>query len=485
MSFPLQLLLAELPEMLRRGGQERAAPAGKVSRAAGVRLRQGQHGQRQALEKRVIRQNGNAEPGGYQPGDHGILLSFHDNAGGGVDGAEQGINTFAQAAAGGKADLWVGQSILQGNAVLRGERVPLRRDDHKGSAPERDRFKFGRVAGVGGESEIQPSFLHGFEQVGAEPGFAAQLELGGGILLCAEIPHQAGHQGGAQGADAAQQHQPAALAGFLHRAHSGIQCIQRALDGLQKLAAIAGQPHAAPGFFKQRNAKLLLHLGNRIVQAGLADMQLLRRLAVMLQTGQNFKIAQMVKTPVFWVMLVMFIFANAAGTMMVSATSPIAQQQIGQSAMTAAMCVSIMTLANMCGRIGFGFIYDKLKGWNSLILVLVINGISMCMLTVAKSLPYFILCICLVGFSFGGLLVVFAPIVKNVFGSRFYNRNYGLIFIGYGIGAFVGPKISASFYDSTGSYVVGYLGSAILAAAAVVLVFAARKLTAAMQSEKA
>ena len=105
-------------------------------------------------------------------------------------------------------------------------------------------------------------------------------------------------------------------------------------------------------------------------------------------------------------------------------------------------------------------------------------------LTVAKSLPYFILCICLVDFSFGGLLVVFAPIVKNVFGSRFYNRNYGLIFIGYGIGAFVGPKISASFYDSTGSYVVGYLGSAILAAAAVVLVFAARKLTAAMQSEK-
>ena len=201
--------------------------------------------------------------------------------------------------------------------------------------------------------------------------------------------------------------------------------------------------------------------------------------------AKNYNIPGMVKTPVFWVMVVMFIFANAAGTMMVSATSPIAQNQIGQNAMTAAMCVSIMTLANMCGRIGFGFIYDKLKGWNSLILVLVINGISMCMLTVAKSLPYFILCICLVGFSFGGLLVVFAPIVKNVFGSRFYNRNYGLIFIGYGIGAFVGPKISASFYDSTGSYVVGYLGSAILAAAAVVLVFAARKLTAAMQSEKA
>ncbi|MGN0990891.1 MAG: OFA family MFS transporter [Candidatus Ventricola sp.] len=198
--------------------------------------------------------------------------------------------------------------------------------------------------------------------------------------------------------------------------------------------------------------------------------------------GRNYSTLEMVRTPVFWVMLILFIFANAAGTMMVSATSPIAQNQIGQSAMTAAMCVSIMTLANMIGRISFGFIYDRLKGWPSLILVLVLNGLSMCMLTAAHTLPYFIACICLVGFSFGGLLVVFAPIVKTVFGSKYYNRNYGLIFIGYGIGAFVGPKISASFYDSTGSYVAGYLGSAILAAAAVALVFAAMKLTSKPQA---
>ena len=144
-----------------------------------------------------------------------------------------------------------------------------------------------------------------------------------------------------------------------------------------------------------------------------------------------------------------------------------------------------MTLANMFGRIGFGFIYDKLKGWNSLILVLLINGISMIMLTFANNLPYFIVCICLVGFSFGGLLVVFAPIVKNVFGSKFYNRNYGLIFIGYGIGAFVGPKISAGFYDSTNSYVAGFIGSAVLAAIAIVLVFVAKKLVARMQEKDA
>ena len=192
---------------------------------------------------------------------------------------------------------------------------------------------------------------------------------------------------------------------------------------------------------------------------------------------KDYNIPQMVKTPIFWVLLLMFIFANAAGTMMVSATSPIAQNQIGLSAIDAALCVSLMTLFNMFGRIAFGFIYDKLKGWNSLLLVLVINGISMLMLTIADSYIYFILCIALVGFSFGGLLVVFAPMVKIIFGSKYYNRNYGLIFIGYGIGAFVGPKISASFYDATGSYVMGYLGSAILAALAIALILIAKKMS--------
>ena len=195
---------------------------------------------------------------------------------------------------------------------------------------------------------------------------------------------------------------------------------------------------------------------------------------------KDYNIPQMVKTHIFWVLVVMFIFANAAGTMMVSATSPIAQKQIGLNAMSAALCVSLMTLFNMFGRISFGFIYDKLKGWNSLILVLLINGISMLMLTMAHSYVYFILCIALVGFSFGGLLVVFAPMVKIIFGSKFYNRNYGLIFIGYGIGAFVGPKISASFFDATGSYVMGYIGSAVLAALAIILVLVAKKLQKSM-----
>ena len=52
--------------------------------------------------------------------------------------------------------------------------------------------------------------------------------------------------------------------------------------------------------------------------------------------------------------------------------------------------------------------------------------------------------------------------IKLIFGSKFYNRNYGLIFIGYDISAFVGPKILASFFDAVGSYVMDYISTATL-----------------------
>ena len=49
---------------------------------------------------------------------------------------------------------------------------------------------------------------------------------------------------------------------------------------------------------------------------------------------------EMVKTPVFWLTVINVHFSNAAGTMMVSFTSPIAQRQVGWTAMTSCiMCI--------------------------------------------------------------------------------------------------------------------------------------------------
>lgn len=187
--------------------------------------------------------------------------------------------------------------------------------------------------------------------------------------------------------------------------------------------------------------------------------------------SRNYTAGEMLKTPLFWILALMFVLANASGTMMVSFTSPIAQSQIGTSAMTAALCVSIMTFSNLAGRISFGFIFDKVGAWTGLLIVFIMTAVGMLGLIQAGTLTFFVVCVVVIGFSFGGLLVVFAPVVKQIYGSKYYNSNYGLIFIGYGIGAFVGPKIAGYFADTYGVYTYGYIGGAICALAAAALTF--------------
>jgi len=145
--------------------------------------------------------------------------------------------------------------------------------------------------------------------------------------------------------------------------------------------------------------------------------------------------------------------------------------------MVGAFCISVLTFGSLTGRVLFGFIYDKLKGLRSLALVLLINLISMLLLTVASTLPCFLVSIFLCGISFGSILVVIAPTVLLLFGGKHYNSNYGLMFLGYGFGSLIGPWLAAYFYDFTGSYQPCFIISVILSAICFLLVFFTRKAT--------
>lgn len=189
----------------------------------------------------------------------------------------------------------------------------------------------------------------------------------------------------------------------------------------------------------------------------------------------SFTPLQMLKTPIFWLLFIIFIAPTATGTMLVSAVSPIAQRQLGQTAMFGAFCVSVLTCGSLTGRVLFGLIYDKLKSRRSLALVLLINLIAMLMLTVASNSSLFLLSIFLCGISFGSILVVIAPTVLLLFGGEHYNSNYGLMFMGYGLGALIGPWLAANSYDATGGYWPCFVSSAVLAAIGLLMVFFTRR----------
>lgn len=71
--------------------------------------------------------------------------------------------------------------------------------------------------------------------------------------------------------------------------------------------------------------------------------------------AKNYNIPQMVKTPVFWVMVVMFIFANACRYHDGQRHFAHCPEPDRPERHDCRHVCFLMTLANMCGRIGFGF----------------------------------------------------------------------------------------------------------------------------------
>lgn len=192
--------------------------------------------------------------------------------------------------------------------------------------------------------------------------------------------------------------------------------------------------------------------------------------------GPDHTWQEMIKTGTFWIVLATYICSTTAGIMLIRSISDMAQKQIGVAATVAALAVSISTLANFIGRLAFGTFFDKIGPFKSLYVIFSASIVALLIMATAKTWPIFILCVLLLGFAFGGSLVVFPPFTRKYFGVKNLGVNYGIMFMGYAGGSFVGPRISSYFIDTTGSFYYSYFAAAAVSVLGVFLtIILARK----------
>ena len=174
---------------------------------------------------------------------------------------------------------------------------------------------------------------------------------------------------------------------------------------------------------------------------------------------------QMIRTFRFYEMLFIFMAVACAGNMMIGVLYTISTVQIELTATAAALTVSISTIMNFIGRLSFGTIYDKIGGTKSLLVSFTLTVIAL--LVVSFSGPdtaaVFYFAVAVLGFAFGGPMVVFPPLTARAFGAKYLGINYGIIFFGYSLAAFVGPKVATYFYSHTGKFTMGYYAAVVLA----------------------
>jgi MFS family permease len=164
---------------------------------------------------------------------------------------------------------------------------------------------------------------------------------------------------------------------------------------------------------------------------------------------------EMLKTPIFYVMIVMLTCGGTFGLMIISSAKGLALALTPVSAATATLFVSVLCLFNTAGRLVAGTLSDKLGRINTLTFALVIALIGLVCLYICEdngSAAIFAAGVMLIGICFGTFMGVFPGFCTDQFGTKNNTVNYGIMWIGFSAAGIVGPSILTNVFNSTGSY---------------------------------
>lgn len=179
----------------------------------------------------------------------------------------------------------------------------------------------------------------------------------------------------------------------------------------------------------------------------------------------NFETGQMLATPQFYMLWLMFSFGALAGLMVIGIIKLFGidalQARSGMSAAeasaTAGTAMAVFyAIANGVGRIVWGTVSDKIGRKPSLALMLGVQGVVMLLFfKMGGTRDLLFLGAALIGFNFGGNFALFPAATADFFGNKNVGKNYGWIFTSYGVGGNVGPIMAGRFADAGKSAVAG------------------------------
>lgn len=161
---------------------------------------------------------------------------------------------------------------------------------------------------------------------------------------------------------------------------------------------------------------------------------------------RDFSLAEAVRMPQYWMLALMFLTACMSGLYVIGVAKDIGEGLVHLSTQTAANAVTIIAIANLSGRLILGVMSDKVARIRVITLAQVVSlvGMSIMLFTHMNETTFFISIAC-VAFSFGGTITVYPSLVSDFFGLNNLTKNYGLIYLGFGIGSVMGSLIASLF----------------------------------------
>ena len=190
--------------------------------------------------------------------------------------------------------------------------------------------------------------------------------------------------------------------------------------------------------------------------------------------GPDLSIGQVMRTPQFAAIALTHFACCAAhsGPIFHMVTHAIDR---GVPAMAAATVLSAAGLASLSGKIVCGIFADRVGAKRTLVAGLALQAVAISLYLLSGSLGSFYGLALMFGFAYGGVMPLYAILVREYFGARVMGAAFGAVSLAATLGMAVGPWAGGWLYDALGSYAWMFIGSSAIGAGAVLIALTFRQ----------
>jgi OFA family oxalate/formate antiporter-like MFS transporter len=172
------------------------------------------------------------------------------------------------------------------------------------------------------------------------------------------------------------------------------------------------------------------------------------------QTERGYTPAEVVRSPVFWVMYVMFVLVAAGGLTMAASMAPIARDLsiekhpvhlLGVTMPALVFALALNRILDGAGRPFFGWLSDHIGREHTMALAFIMGAGALLTLSHLGGNPtVFVLVTGLYFGVYGEIFSLFPATQGDTFGSRFAAANAGMLYTAKGLGALLVPFAAAT-----------------------------------------
>src|ERR1700760_2379947 len=164
-----------------------------------------------------------------------------------------------------------------------------------------------------------------------------------------------------------------------------------------------------------------------------------------LQSKVSSTPTEMLASPIFWLLYIMFVLVSASGLMVAAQIAVIAKDYgvgdvivLGATVLTVAGIID--NLANGGARPFFGWVSDQIGREYTMAIAFTAGGLAYWLLGTAGTTPWtFIICAALIFFTWGEIFSLFPSTCTDMFGPKYATTNTSLLYTAKGLSAFVVP----------------------------------------------